>query len=718
MPENTYNVNNGSTWMRMPSRENAEGFLSTVKARRQEAENNTRQQQQNERINNVVNLQSHWASATNEEIKKCYDKACRVEEVAWMFSAFDWSTWNYKDVINWFLLKHDGQDRSMYNAAFDYIQRWSGTIDDVKAATIWRVEDPSYTNYTYTPFWNTDVQYEEQSMYSPFGDAPTMEQADKDQWEAVAIDRWGREYKWNYANDEWNFWGDVLWAIPWTVQNIGGLLESRIDKWLNKVWLMSDERLDAEENLRDVARVENYVPWINENDFTYQAAQFLDELGAWIWMDIASWWGLTPELIASKRPVAQKLLSFISKNKWAKNWLNLVKKGLGWMKDMFVLNTLEWEDTELSDLWWGALFNILLWRAFNKEKADKRTLKWLINSWPLGELVKMLKEKGVDISGEAIGEFVNKRFKWTKEQIAKQATKWAESAEKVLDALLSSVDTKFNSETTTNVLKLIAEDIEAKISAEWDKVADEVYQAKADVIRSLIRDWDNYTLSEIKNAMRTLTDSEMNPFTKKFKELKWKDLSKTVGGWYTELKDFLEKKGTELWLWDIKNLNREIYTSYELARGVMKKDFAEQLSNSMKDTISDGISWWLRGAIAGFLTWNTTKWAFIWAIVNLWQKWWKQLLKNTAFKTKFADLVYKVNWIEKQAILDWVDSEWKKKLSEGASEEVKKLLEKTDKGFWEQIMPNVYNDVFRNVAQETAQWLSDASEWFSVDIGE
>lgn len=179
MPENTYNVNNGSTWMRMPSRENAEGFLSIVKARRQEAENNTRQQQQNERINNVVNLQSHWASATNEEIKKCYDKACRVEEVAWMFSAFDWSTWNYKDVINWFLLKHDWQDRSMYDTVFNYIQRGDTTIDDVKAATIWKLEDPAinyyssnlmseqWSSYKYDPFWWGDYsQYEVSSIWS------------------------------------------------------------------------------------------------------------------------------------------------------------------------------------------------------------------------------------------------------------------------------------------------------------------------------------------------------------------------------------------------------------------------------------------------------------------------------------------------------------------------------------------------------------------------
>lgn len=694
----------------MPSLWNARDYISMMDARKKQIQDNQWASQQDERINTSLSLHEHWLATDDEELKKQYDKGSRMEEAAWMVSAFNGATWDFKKVIKDFIDENDDEKGSMYNAFYDYIQKGNMTTGQLADLTINKV-----WNMTYIPYEENEAQSE--TTYTPFWDT-TISNVDNSSMSPSVTDRWGREYQWPYTDDEWTVVWDILWSIPWTVQNIWWLLESWIDKWLNKVWLMSDEQVENAEKLRDATRVEDYIPWINEDDLKYQTAQFFDELAVWIWMDIASWWTMTPELVAARRPWALRMLNFIKSSKWGERWFNLLWKGLWWMRDMFFVNTLEWEDTELSDLWWGALFNIALWRVFSKERADKRTYKWLMNRWPVSEMVNMLKEKWVDISAESIWEFVNKRFKWAKDQIVAQARKWGESAEKVLDALLSSVDTRFNNKTATNILKLIAEDLESKISAWWDKIADEIYQAQAEIIRSLIREWDNYTLSELKNIIRRLWDSDMSPFNKKFAEIKWTKLAETVSWWYREVKEFLEQKGEELWLWDLKNLNREIYTAYELAKWVMRKDFVEQMSNSMKERVSSSISWWLLWAAVGFLTWDTTKWAFVWTILNLGKKWWNALLKNTAFKTKFADFVYKVNGVNKQEILDWVYSEWKKKLSESADAEIRKMLENASDSFLNDIANYIYKDWFKDIKQEAAQWASDVIWWISVDIGE
>ena len=267
MPENTYN---SSTWMRMPSRENAESFLSTIKAKRLEAENNTWQQQQNERINDVVNLQTHGAAATDPEIKQCYDKACRAEEVAWMFSAFDWSTWNYMDVTNGFLLKHDPGDKSMYNVTFDYIQKWSWTIDDVKAATIWKVEDPSYT---YNPIWTLEPS--EPYTYDPFG------WQDYSQYDVPSV--WKKmPTAWKWWLKLWLLeWAWALWEKFWKSLQTTSVNRSPLDRTQNvsynsKKWEMSQwenevERLKSE--LDEWIKNWESQEWINKKKAQLYDAQ-------------------------------------------------------------------------------------------------------------------------------------------------------------------------------------------------------------------------------------------------------------------------------------------------------------------------------------------------------------------------------------------------------------------------------------------------------------
>lgn len=625
---------------------------------------------------------SMWLNASNQWITDDCNQITRLRQVAdWLNTKFYWGTKVIKDdELVPFVQKYldANQDNDYWRMTYDYI------ADNANINC-----DP--TEY-YQNMWFLNNPVQQAIEKTP------EEQANGD------VNR-----VWPFANDEWTVVWDLLGPIPWTIENVWWLISNWIDSWLNKVWLLSDEAVEKWEKVREMYKTSDFVPWINEEDFTYKTAEFLDEIAAVAAMEYLTAWAAPAweTWVATKAPWLIKMLNYIYKNKRGKAALDTIKRWLWGGKDMFFLNTLEWEETDLSDMWRWALANILLGRMFSKSKADKKTTKWIMGSTDAKEVMTMLSDKWVKTL-ESIWEFINKRFSWTKQQIIEQARKWAESAEKLLDWLLSISSDRFDSETATKILTAIAENIESKISSAWSTITDSINKEAATRIRKLISSDSKYTLTELKNIIRELADSEINPFTEKFWKLEEtnKEVKEKLWERYREIKKFIEDKWKELWLWDIENLNREIYTSYEIAKGAFNKEVREWISDKMDDFLSQWTKWWILWAIWWFLTWNTTKWAVIWAFTNYLKSMRKKLSKSTEFKTKMAKLTYLVNWESKAHLTDWISNRWKDEMAYFLDDELVKILENADKKWWE--------DMLRYLTKSWAEvWTMELTEEFT-----
>lgn len=630
-----------------------------------------------------MNTYSMWLNASTQWVTDDCNQITRLRQVAdWLNTKFYWGTKVIKDdELVSFVQKYldANQDNDYWKMTYDYIADNSNTSCDP-------------TDY-YQNMWYFNKPAEQTIKKIP------EEQANGD------VNR-----VWPFANDEWTVVWDLLGSIPWTIENVWWLISSWIDSWLNKVWLLSDEAVEKWEKVREMYKTSDFVPWINEEDFTYKTAEFLDEIAAVTAMEYLTAWAAPAweTWVATKAPWLIKMLNYIYKNKRGKIALDTIKRWLWGGKDMFFLNTLEWEETDLSDMWRWALANILLGRMFSKSKADKKTTKWIMGSTEAKEVMTMLSEKWVKTL-ESIWEFINKRFSWTKQQIIEQSRKWAESAEKLLDWLLSISSDRFDSETATKILTAIAENIESKISSAWNTVTDSINKEAAARIRKLISSDSKYTLTELKNTIRELADSEINPFTEKFWKLEEtnKEVKEQLWERYREIKKFIEDKWKELWLWDIENLNREIYTSNEIAKGTFNKEVREWISDKMDDFLSQWTKWWILWAIWWFLTWNTTKWAVIWAFTNYLKSMRKKLSKSTEFKTKMANLTYFVNWESKAHLTDWISNRWKDEMAYFLDDELVKILENADKKWWEDMLRYLTKSWAEIWAMELTEELTD-----------
>ena len=662
---------------------------------------------QNNLTDNELAKQNLYMSSLNTDdhnvANEC-TRLIRLKNVAdWLNDYFYWwqkviNEWEEMAFVQDWL--NDNEDNIYGQTAYNYIADDSITDCDAMPfyEKMWWIRDESNIDSNPSSMDN--------GMWMADNETPT-EEWERDKKDIVLHDRWGNEYKAKYTDDEGTVAWDILGGIMEFVQWFWWWMERQMDKWLNKAWLMSDEQYDLYRKVNAVTQFEDMAPWVNENDFTYEATNFITEL-AYMWQ---IWWmeASVAEAAITKYPKLAKIIGNIAlKSKWATRIRNLLQRWIRWWTDMLLLDSMDWEDWSLTDFWWGSIFNILLWGIFWKKTADKMIDKSFMNQSWFKELMKMLKDKWVDIEPEAVWEFINKRFKGSKEQIKKQAETWAKDSEKILDSLLETSTDKFESKTATDILTAIAEDLESKISKEWAGVEDKLYSDMAAEIRALIN-WDNkYTLSELKNVIRKLTDSDMNPFTKKFAEVKWKEIAWKFADMYRNVKSQIEKLWEELWLWDIKNLNREIYTSYEIAKWVGEKDLAEQISSRLSPAITAIGWWWVLWGIIWYINWDTTKWTLIGSLAWFWGKYFKQLFKSSTFKSYVSDLIYKFSWEYKQSLLDWLGKEWEAALSESANKELENILQKhTDKKFWNKVYTDLSSIWWRVLKWE---WIQEVSE--------
>ena len=646
------------------------------------------------------NLFIQWLNTDNHGTTDECNRIIRLKNVAdWINDFFYWweeiiNEWDEKDFVqNWI---YDNGDNEYWQMAYDYIA--DDSIVDCNPMPfyekMWWVNSKPTESADTTSSWEADEE------------SPIL--TDGNEWDIDSMrltDKRGNEYKAEYPDDEWTVMWDILWWVIWTIQNQWWWIERQKDKGLNKLWLMSDEDYEIARKFHTIWKIENQVPWINENDFTYQAAQFLTEMSE---MFIIWWWEASlADAAFTKYPwLAKVIWKAALSSKWGTRMRDLFRRWLQWWKDILLLDTMDWEDWSLTDFGVWALFNILTWWIFSKTKADKKINKWIMNSAPMKEAMKMLKDMGVDVSPEKVWEFINSRFTGTKEQIAEQARVRAKDAEKLLDALLGTSEEKFESKTITDMFTAVAEHFERLAKNAWeDTVEWTINREAAEKARSLIKDWDLYKPSEWKEALRYFSD-ELKVFTKKFAETNWTKVKDKYASMYREVKEWLEKIWEELWLWDIKNMNREIYTANKISEWVWKKDLAEQISSKLWTLLPVGI-WGLWWAVYGYLTWDTSKGAFIWALIWAGGKQFKKLLQNTQFKSWMSNIIYKFNWEYKQNLLDWVEKNWMEKLSESAEKELQDLLQKyTDKAFWNKVYTDVLNVWWKTMRWEIGQEIS------------
>lgn len=665
--------NTNIAWIKLPSLSNAKEFLSNIKTSIDNARNNTWQDQQNSRVNDVISLTTHWAAATDQNMKKCYDKACRMETAAWMVSAFDWTTWNYKDVISNFINKHDTEDKSMYNAFYDYIQ--NGTIDSDELAyrTIDKVNEFQTSNDdTYNPLEGMDT-----NEYNPFQEGETApEESDSSMLADLAqipIDYLWRPTKWAMKKaDEVAAWlAKKLWSDEETVDEMSQNYQSELDAFAT-------------------------LPWVNRDDLTYILADFGTDVG------------LTALIAYALKNPEYALLRWGMKwkrvEKAIKAYPKLSKILLGsykWWRDMAIMDALEWE-FDMGDIsFWALLWGWWAWVA--NTKRWKSISNWLQTNWVMTptrmkriiDNIKDTVDKVPTLSD--VADFMTKYWiTWTQSSIIKKSEAVYKQAMAKVDAIISKIEwTKF-SEAARDSVDWLIERISKKDAPMFWKKSD------LERLNKLKEKAGNFTAAEIEKIKRFI-DSEISLFTNKWEVIEWYEyIVKARNAMQKELEESAKH------LWDLWQLNNVVRTSFSIMK------WAEEKMSY------DGISQWFAKrwlpAIASIPAYQKLKeWDYVWAL----KEWiWPLIASSKWLKTHLWSMLNRLSWTSRSEFSRWLTSEWREKLSEWATEEMAKLLN-SDNSFKE-FIKELWVLFTENLLYKTAWEVKNAGSSLSsgVETGE
>ena len=368
-----------------------------------------------------------------------------------------------------------------------------------------------------------------------------------------------------------------------------------------------------------------------------------------------------------------------------------------WVKDTVLFNTLQWELTSPTEAgaWW--LLNIAFWKWGQalRPLLNKMWIKWLMTTWKAKKVIETIREEWWKTEWvDALANWFNtKGWKWSSEQIMEQVKNYIKNTKWLKDELLSLSDEVIESPETTQILSALRE----KLNVPW-------LEEKLSKVDELLGRWWKYSLTDMEETLRLLDDSSLNPFQR---DQFWKLLKSETSEWManlrTKVKELIENKADELWLWDIRWLNNEIVTSNKFYDWIKNKTITEQL----KDWLSQ---YGVPSTIWG-LYWYLKDWDIAWALKYwAWMALGKKILRNTTVRTYLSSAIQKMQWTEKVTLEKRLGSEWKQKLTEQGSKILADILENGDEWIKQTIV-----DIFLETAREwgVIWWaeLTDVISW-------
>lgn len=686
MLANTDNTVSGATWKRMPSRENARSFISIVNERKQQSRDDVWQQQQNERMNNSVSLSAHWVSATDEWIKKDYDKASRMESAAWMVSAFNGTTGNFQDVISNFINEHDWADRDMYNAFFDYIQNWSIDENELASRTIDKVDENLLlsNDFVYDPFKYNSVQYEDSYTYNPFENIPNTESAQEE----------GKEEE-KEKQDDASWLENVIWGIVETALWIPKLAV----KWGAYVGYGRDKLLWEDETVAK-ANLNKTLNWIDE---TFEKLTPWDEdsllrngvnLATDLWVTALAtmlpwvWEAKWAEFLTKYPKLASVMKSFWTFEEFATKypkWANAIKTFLKWGKlwaEIEVINNaLDWEFTDGWELLQGGLFGYLTELGLNTKAAKSISTRlqtdWLMTTARMRNIVNKIKDVTTNATPERLAKFMTKYWlTWSREVIKKRAEQLYKSTMEIVDWVFSKVKWEFESSATSDAIQTLLKKFGSEIKS-W-KATKSGYEETISFLKDVYNSANKYT-AEAMEGVKRLVDKEIHAF---------KNSWEMAGGYssWVSTRGQIQKQLEEIWskYWDIEMLNNIVQTAYWVMEWVWSKMAWDNFMNIATKAIP--VALWIP-AIKDVVKWN---WASVPADLIL-----PIVSSNTWLKTHAWSLLNRMRWTTRDQVNKFITSEWKTALSEEATEEFMKVLK------WDEWFKTRFKDFIANYIKDS-----------------
>ena len=405
-----------------------------------------------------------------------------------------------------------------------------------------------------------------------------------------------RPVAWTSVRDNIKQWAKNIW---------GGLLTSFskdfAKAWVNATaWAMDkfwvDEDTIEKKKANAMSKLDKiYDIWQDENSIAYNVADIgwdLLQLATWEW-EIKIWakalaksvpfleklaklWKTTDDLV-KEAPVIWKLLSFTTR-KWTQ-----------WAADTILYNALNWEWTDLWEMWEWAAINTVLWWGWKLIPSKDRlqsAAKWLEIGWLINK--NTLKNVNTNLQRaweaafrdiEAAWEWMlGREVKWSKKEIAKQLENHADVFSKAKQELLKLSWTREESEAATKV-----RDFLEKLYTKH-----ELWNEETLAWLKAIKGKTDWSAQELENMLWKFDDA-----TKLFKwdaDLwAWAD-KEWLWNLRRKLKEQIEDIINKDWLWDMKKINNEIQTAATLREWVLWKLEWEMVKSK--------VPWWLTHAIA------------------------------------------------------------------------------------------------------------------------
>ena len=452
--------------------------------------------------------------------------------------------------------------------------------------------------------------------------------------------------KWLASFKEWT--ENVIWwaisQLPKIAWNVWGFLVWKpIDFALSKLWV-NVPSLEAEfkkQWVSDKKWLQNLI-WVDEEAFTTQ----LWEVGAEIWtLFTPTWWVKVAWKIAEKAPAVVKWLENLSQK--APKIYNTLKSWLIWAKEVWKFEiATEWEVTPQGLLIW-AVANPLIWKTIewvgkiSKAAAEKLQVMWLLNPAKLNMVWQQLKTQWVE--NLSVAEYLLKNnIKWNKDKIVSQLERLAKQNKQIVDNSLKAIPWTYKNEAVNEILSFMRKDFS------WVPGQKEVVNRISELFKKATK-WKGLTLTEI-NEVKRIVDRQLNLFTQTWDVRAW-----ATKEWLTKLRwevqKFIENTASKQWFNNIKQLNKNTQVNMTLADAITRKDAADQ-ARELLTAFAPGWIW----AIGWALQWwedaferlkNIVLWAAIWQVAG-----------STTLKTNTASLLNKLSWLQRKALIDFIESKW------------------------------------------------------------
>ena len=647
---------NQNVWMRFNQRQ------SSLRDRANNMvwlQNNARQQQMDEfstqKDNEIINNYSAWLRATDHWVSQDCTTAARIGLVA------EWIRKYFKRPENW--------GKNYYN------------VEDIPLVDAYKADNPDSEEAIWQFVLDDSQVCDPNPLYEQLGLYLGEDEEEK---------------------SDSSIGANIAQSVIDIPMNLAKLPFNLIDKWtawVAKQFSDDDEAIDSQLQ-NNLQKTEDFatLPWVDREDLSYQIPNFIWELWTTVATSLIPWvWEAKWAEFATKYPKFAKLIKLAwgadevyKKYPWIAKFL---KWWATWVKDITVMNALEWEwTTPLEAIEWRLAWWIIeKWAWALKKLSAYIQTNWLLKPTDADNIIKKLKsrwelwDKLRDITW--LADFMTENWlAWTKQQVYEKAMKLWEDKKNILMDLIKLADKSDAEKWITHSLPEADEaiDLLKKTLEKSDGSPIIPRKEQLQFFNEMIakrwigsEEWlfNNvwkYSLSDLERLKEELDDLY------KIYTDAWSVLERQqAANWHEErkaIKNYIEKEMKKRWMWDVSQINNEISTAYEIANWVSDKALSDSTKSAMSSVANTITDWawpaaWLylwASALNDFREWNITWWII--KVV------WTYVLNNTFIKTHLWSLLNRITWTSRNEVQKWIDSEWRTALSNDASEEVAKII--------------------------------------------